>query len=181
MIGNMLLMCELGGIFCTQYERLVMAFNTLSFRNMAVPLNNTEMAFLTGHPSLNIFSMIEVPTINFNISLWCEMARGATPYSTRKTLPLPFGTSLVVMADETVCLMNGKVHSLNELGVTGGASKLHFPSQFTQMFFVREGYILVDHILLEILNLMASLLEATCIADLCVRRARPFPGNKIGQ
>ena len=113
-----------------------MAFNTLSFRNMAVPLNNTEMAFLTGHPSLNIFPMIEVPTINFNISLRCEMARGTTPYSTRKTFPLPFGTSLVIMADKTVCLMNGKVHSLNELGVTGCASKLHFPSQFTQMFSV---------------------------------------------
>jgi hypothetical protein len=128
MIGNMFLMCELGGIFCTQNERFIMAFNTLSFRNMAVALNNTKMAFLTGHSSLNILSMVKIPAFDFNISFGFNVARGTTSYSTRKTLPFPFETSFVVMADETVCLMNGKVHSLDELGVTGGASKLHFPS-----------------------------------------------------
>jgi hypothetical protein len=108
-----------------------MTLDTFSFRNMSIPLNNTKMAFLTGNPSSNILPMIETPSINFNISLRCEVTRGATPYSTRKALPFPFGTSLVVVADETVGFMNGEVHSLNELGVTGGASKFHPPSQLT--------------------------------------------------
>jgi len=108
-----------------------MAFNTLSLRDMAIPLNHTEMTFLTGHPSFNILPMIETPSINFNISLRREVTRGATPYCTRKALPLSFGTSLIVMADEAVGFMDGEVHALNELGVTGGTSKLYFPSQLT--------------------------------------------------
>ena len=130
-IGNMVFMHELRGILGAQYFWFIMTLDTFSFRNMSIPLNDTKMAFLTGYPSCNILPMIETPSINFNISLRCEVTRGATPYSTRKALPLPFGTSLIVMADEAVGFMDGEVHALNELGVTGGTSKLHFPSQLT--------------------------------------------------
>jgi hypothetical protein len=37
------------------------------------------------------------------------------------------------------------------------------------MFPVGEGHIFVDHVSLEIFSLMASLLEATRIVDLCMR------------
>jgi len=49
------------------------------------------------------------------------------------------------------------------------------------MFPVREGHILIDHVPLEIFSLMASLLEATRIVDLCVGSAWPFPRDKIGK
>jgi hypothetical protein len=75
--------------------------------------------------------MIKIPAINFDISLWSEMAGGATAYGTRKALSLPFWTSLEIVADETVDLMNGEMGSLDELGMTGRASKLHSPSQLT--------------------------------------------------
>jgi hypothetical protein len=102
--------------------------------------------------------MIETPTINFNISLRCEMAGGATPYGTRKALSLPLRTSLEVVTDETVDLMNGEMGSLDELGMTGRASKLHPSSQLTYVFFMGEAHILIDHISLKIFNLVASLL-----------------------
>jgi hypothetical protein len=73
------------------------------------------------------------------------------------------------MADETVNLVNGEMGSLNQLGMTGRTSKFHSPSQLLQMFPVGEGHILIDHVSLEIFSLMASLLEATRIVDLCMR------------
>jgi len=130
-VGDMILMYELRGVLGAQYCRFIMALDTFSFRNMSIPLNNTEVAFLTGNPSFDILPMIETPSINFNISLRCEMTRGTTPHSTRKALPFPFGTSLVVVADETVGFMNGEVHALDELGMTRGATKFQPPSQLT--------------------------------------------------
>jgi hypothetical protein len=73
--------------------------------------------------------MIKTPTINFNISLGCEMAGSATPYGTRKALSLPLRTSLEIVTDETIALMNSEMGSLDELGMTGSASKFHSPSQ----------------------------------------------------
>jgi hypothetical protein len=49
------------------------------------------------------------------------------------------------------------------------------------MFSMGEGYILIDHIPLEVFDLVTSLLEAARITDLCVGRTRPFSGKKIGQ
>jgi hypothetical protein len=85
------------------------------------------------------------------------------------------------VANEAIDFMNGEMRSLDELCMAGGASKLHPPSQLTQMLSMRESNILIDHVFLEIFNLMASLLEATCIVNLCVRPAWPLPRNKIGQ
>jgi len=51
MVGDMLLVHELGSIFCTQNDRLIMTLEALPFGDMAISLNNTEVAFLTGHPS----------------------------------------------------------------------------------------------------------------------------------
>jgi hypothetical protein len=102
--------------------------------------------------------MIETPTVNFNISLGCEMAGSATPYGTRKALSLPLWTSLEVVTDETVDLVNSEMGSLNQLGMTGRASKLHPSSQLTYVFFMGEAHILIDHISLKIFNLVASFL-----------------------
>jgi hypothetical protein len=77
-VGDMFLMHELRGIFRTQEDGFIMTFQTLSFRDMAVSLNHTEMALHTGHPSCNILSVIKTPPINFNISLRLDMA-GGTP------------------------------------------------------------------------------------------------------
>jgi hypothetical protein len=84
------------------------------------------------------------------------------------------------MTDEAVRFMNSEVLSLNELSMAGGTSKFHFPFQLTQVFPVGEGHILIDHIPLEILDLVTSLLKATRIADLGMRFARSFSGDKIG-
>ena len=107
MVGDMFLMHELRGILRTQEDRLIMTFHTFSLRDMAIPLNHTEVTFLTGHPSCDILSVIEVPTLDLDI---------------------PFGTSLIIVTNKAVNFMNSKVFSLNELGVTGGASKFHPPS-----------------------------------------------------
>jgi hypothetical protein len=49
------------------------------------------------------------------------------------------------------------------------------------MFSVRESHVFVNHISLQIVNLMATLLKAACIADLGVRRTRPFPRKEISK
>jgi hypothetical protein len=49
------------------------------------------------------------------------------------------------------------------------------------MFSVGEGHIFIEHIRLEVFGLVATLLEAARVADLCVGHARPFSGEEIGQ
>jgi hypothetical protein len=59
-----------------------MAFNTFSLWDMAIALNNAKMALLTGYSSCNIFSMIEVPTFDLDITLGLHMAGGTSSYGT---------------------------------------------------------------------------------------------------
>jgi hypothetical protein len=158
-----------------------MAFNTLPLRDMGIPLNDIEMAFLTGDPSFNILSVIETPAFDFDVPFGLDVARGATAYGTRDAFLFSSWSSLVVMTDETVGVMNGEVRALDDLGMAGGASKFHSPSQVAQMFFMREDHILVNHIPLEIFDLVAPLLEATRIIDLCVRHAWLLSGDEISQ
>jgi hypothetical protein len=96
---------------------------------MTIPLNNTDMAPLTDDPPCNILSMIKIPTFDSNISFGFEMARGTPSNRTGNALLLPSGASLVVVADETVDLMDGEVRSLNELGMAGRTAKFHSPPQ----------------------------------------------------
>jgi len=154
----MILMNKLRSVFGVQYFWLIMALDTFSFGDMTISLNHTEVALLTGYAPQNILLMIKAPSIDLNISLRCKMAGGTTSYSTRKTLSLSFRTSLIIVTDETVDFVDGQVGPLNQLSMAGGASKLHTPSQLPQMFSVREGDTLIDHISLKIFNLMASFL-----------------------
>jgi hypothetical protein len=77
-IGDMFLMHELRGIFRTQEDRFIMTFQTLSFRDMAISLNDAEMALLTGYPSSNILLVIEAPTFDLDIPFRLDMAGGAS-------------------------------------------------------------------------------------------------------
>ena len=106
-----------------------MALDAFPLRYMAISLDNTEMTFFTGHSSGDILPMIEAPTFDFNISFGFDMARGTPSYSTRNAFLLPSWASLVVVADETVDLVNGKVCSLNQLGVASRTAKFHPPPQ----------------------------------------------------
>jgi hypothetical protein len=49
------------------------------------------------------------------------------------------------------------------------------------MFIMGEGHIFVEHISPEVFGLVATRLETARIADLCVRHARPFTGQKKSQ
>jgi hypothetical protein len=44
-----------------------------------------------------------------------------------------------------------------------------------------ETHIFIDHISLKVFNLVASLLETTRIADLCMGSAWPLPGDEVGK
>jgi hypothetical protein len=142
----MFLMHELRGIFTPQDFRLTMALETFPLRDMAIPLKNMDMAPLTGHPSGNILPMIECPTFDLDIPFRFNVTGGATPYGTRNAFLLPSCASTVEMTDKTVSLVNGEVGSLNELGMTGRASRFHPPSQLAQMPSMRKAYILKYHI-----------------------------------
>jgi hypothetical protein len=129
-VGNMFLMHELRGIFRTQEDRFIMTFQTLSFRDMAISLNDTEMAFFTGDPSFDILFVIEAPTFYLDIPFGLDMT-GRTPSDcTGNALLFSFRTSVVIVTDETVDFMNGQVFSLNKLSVTTGTPEIHSPSQF---------------------------------------------------
>ena len=94
-----------------------MAFHTLSLWDMAIPLNNTEMAFLTSHPSGDILSVIEIPSLDPDVPLRLDMAGSTTPYRTRNTLLFSFLTGLIIMTDEAIDIVNSEVLSLNKLTV----------------------------------------------------------------
>jgi hypothetical protein len=50
------------------------------------------------------------------------------------------------VTDEAVRLVDGEVQSLNNLGVAGGTSNFHPPSQIAQMFSMRKADILIEHV-----------------------------------
>jgi len=94
-----------------------MAFHTFPLRDMAISLHNTEMAFFTGHPSGDIFSVIEVPALHLDVTFRLDMTGSATPYGTRNALFFSFWTSLVIVTDEAVDIVNSEVFTLNKLTV----------------------------------------------------------------
>jgi hypothetical protein len=51
MVCDMILMDELRGEFGAQYFWFIMALDALSFRDMAIALDDTKMALFTGHTS----------------------------------------------------------------------------------------------------------------------------------
>jgi hypothetical protein len=130
-VGNMFLMHELGGIFRRQEDRFIMTFQTLSFRDMAISLHNAEMALLTGDPSGNILPVIKAPAFDLDIPFGLDMAGGTSSHRAGKALLFSPWTGFVVVTDETVDFMNGKMFSLNKLRMTTGTPKAHSPSQFT--------------------------------------------------
>jgi hypothetical protein len=146
-----------------------MALDTLAFRNMSIPLHHVDMTPLTDNPSGNILPVIEIPPPDFNVSFGFDMTGGTSSYRTRNALLLTPRARLVVMADETIDLVNGEMGPLNQLRMTGGASKFHSSSQLPQVLSVGEGHILIDHISLQIFSLMTTLLETTRVVDLRMR------------
>jgi hypothetical protein len=177
----MILMHELRGIFRAQYFRFVVALNALPFRDMAIPLYHIEMAPFADHSSFNVFPVVEIPPLDFNIALRFHMARATTSHGTGDAFLITPWTSLIIVTDEAIRLVNREMFPLDDLRVAARASKLYIPSQITQVFPVGEGHILIDHLVLEILDSMTSLLETTGVANLRMGPARPLSGDEIGQ
>jgi len=177
----MFLMHEWRGIFSIQYLRVFMALETFPLRHMAIPLENTDMALLTGHPSGNILSMIKTPAFDLNIPLRFNMAGGTTPYSTRNAFLLPSWASLVEMAGKTVGFMNGEVSSLDKLGVAGGAPKSHPPSQLAEMLSMGKIDIFKYHIPFQIIYSVTSFLKTVSIVSLIMEFFKPLSYHEVGQ
>ena len=106
-----------------------MTFQALSLGDMAISLDNAEMALLASDPPGNILFMIEAPALDPDIPFRLDVAGGTSPDGTRKTFLLPLGAGLIVVADEAINFMNRQVFSLNQLSMTAGAAELHSPSQ----------------------------------------------------
>jgi hypothetical protein len=124
-VGHMILMHELRGIFGRQNIRFVMALNAFSFGDMAVSLNDMDMASFAGDASGNIFTVIETPALHVDIPFRFNMTGGTASYGTGNTLLLSLWTSFVIMTDETIDLMNREMSSLDELSMAGGAAEFH--------------------------------------------------------
>jgi hypothetical protein len=77
-VRDVFLVHELRGIFRGQEDGFVVTFYALSFRDMAISLHNAEMALLASDPSGNIFSVVEVPTLDLDISFGLHMAGGTS-------------------------------------------------------------------------------------------------------
>jgi hypothetical protein len=173
-------MHELRGIFTPQDFRFTMALETFPLRHMAIPLKNTDMALLTGHPSGNILSMIKTPAFDLNIPLGFNVAGGTISYSTRNTFLLPSWASLVEMADKTISLVNGKVRPLDELGVAGGAPKSHPSSQLAEMLSMGKDNILKYHISVQVFPFMTTFLKTIPIINFIMEFLDAFTNHNIG-
>ena len=128
MIRHVFSVKRLRRIFCNKDFRFVMAFNAFSLRHMGIPLNHAEMTLLARNPSLDILSVIEIPTLDIDITFGCDVAGGATSDGAGNAVLFPLWTGFIVVADEAVDFMNRQVSSLNDLSVAGGAAELHTPS-----------------------------------------------------
>ena len=180
-VGDMFPMENLRSILRAEKDGLVMALETFSLRNVPIALDHADVAFLAGHPSFDVLSMIETPIFDLDVPLRLKVARGTASDGTGQAILFSLRTRFVVMADEARGLMNRQVLPLNELGVAGRASQRHPPSKFAQVFSVREGDVLVDHVPLEIRLSVAPFLQATRIAYLRMGRVRFFPGDEVSQ
>jgi hypothetical protein len=179
-VGHMILMHELRGIFGRQNFRFVMALNAFSFGDMGVSLNDMDMTSFAGDPSGNIFTVIETPALHVDIPFRFNMTGGTASHRTGKALLFPLWTSFIIMTDETIDFVYRQVGSLYKLRMTGSAAEFHPSSQLAQMLPMGEGHVLVDHIPLKILCPVTTLLHTTGIADLSMRPARPLSGDEIG-
>jgi hypothetical protein len=180
-VGDMLLMHELSGIFGRKDLGFIMALDAFSLWDMAIPLNHIVMASLTFHSSCNILPVVKVPAFNFDIPFGLRMAGDTASHGTRKAFLFPLWTSPVVVTDEAVGFMDCEMCSLNELGMAGSTAKLHPPSQFAYMLAMGKGHVFVNHILLEVIYRMASLLKAGRIVDLCMGFARSFTRKEVSE
>jgi hypothetical protein len=147
------------GEFGAHNLRFIVTFHTLPFRDMAVPLDDAEMALFAGNSPGNVLPVIETPSFDLDVSFGLNVARGAPPDCTGDAVLFSLGPRLKVVTDKTVRFMNREMGSLNDLGMATGTPKLHPPPQVAQMFSVREGHILIDHLFLKVLGLMTPFLE----------------------
>ena len=81
-VGDMFLMHDLRGILGAHNFWFAMTLDAFSLWYVTIPLNHTEVAFFTGHSSLNILTMIKIPSFDFYVPFGLDMARGTTPYGT---------------------------------------------------------------------------------------------------
>lgn len=130
-VSDMFLVQQLGCKFRAQEDGFIMTFQALSLGDMAISQDNAEMALLASDPSGNILFVIEAPTFDPNVPLGLHVAGGTSSDGARKAFVLSLQAGLVIVTDKAVDFMNREVFSLNELSVTTGAAKLHFPSQLT--------------------------------------------------
>jgi hypothetical protein len=86
-----------------------MALETFSLRDVAVSLHDIHMALLAGHPSCNILPMIEAPAFDFNIAFGLDVTGGTAPDGTGDTFLFSSGSRSVIMANETVGVVNREV------------------------------------------------------------------------
>ena len=82
------------------------------------------------------------------------MTGGTPSHRARDTVLFSFRAGFIVVADKTTDLMDGEMGALDNLGMAGRAADLHPPPERLEVFPMGEGYILVDHISLEILDFM---------------------------
>jgi hypothetical protein len=105
-IRNMFSVHELGGIPGAEDFTFIMALEAFPLRDMTIPLNHIDVTSLTGHPPFNVPPVIEVPTLDLDISFRFDVARSAPSYSTRDAFVLSSKACPVEMADKTVSLVN---------------------------------------------------------------------------
>jgi hypothetical protein len=133
----------------------------------------------TEHSSLNVLLVIEFDPFNLKVTFWLNMARPTL--GAGKTVLLSLKTRFIEMADKAICFCDGKVCALDNLGMAARASKLLPSPQLLEMFIMIECHILKNHLSSEIHFLMASLLETSAIANLCMGLGWPLPCDKHHQ
>ena len=106
-----------------------MALDALPFWNVAVSLQDAEVASFARNPSRDIFSVIKVPSFNVDVSFRLNVAGGAPSHRTGNAVLLPFGPRLEVVTDKTIGFVDREMFALNKLGMAGSATKFHAPPQ----------------------------------------------------
>jgi hypothetical protein len=65
------------GILRHEDLRFVVAFEALPFGHVAIPLDHAHMTFLAGNSSLDVFPMVEVPSLDVDVPFGLDVTCGA--------------------------------------------------------------------------------------------------------
>jgi hypothetical protein len=175
MVSNMIFVKKLVGVLCFEDLPLIVTPETCVFLHMTIAGDDVCVARFALHASFNKLFVIEIEIIDSDITACFKM----TGCATGKIVFLAL--TFLEMTDKTVFLGYCHMSSLYDLGMAGGASKLHISFHLVQVLDVVKYYVFEHNLFIEGVSIVTTALEAAQIVNFSVRPGNNLAGDKINE